>query len=126
MDSLVTFISTVPSLSVEVVPPTSVILDTAPYNSIQLRCNAIVSSNVAVSKNLQWMRSSIPIASTNGDVVINTEGLADRVTTSVLTAHGGIPASYIYSCFVRLDIPGGSTIEKSADANVTINGRSGL
>ena len=113
-----------PSLSVEVVPSTAVFLDTAPYNDIQLRCNATVSSDVAVTKNLRWNRNSVLIASTNGDVVINTEGLSDRVTTSVLTAHGDIPGSYIYSCLVSLDIPGGFTIEKSADANTTVYGRS--
>lgn len=117
------FISTVPSLSVEIDPSSAVFLDTAPYNNIQLRCNATVSSDLAVAKELRWTRNSVPISNTTGNVAINTQGLMDRVTTSVLTAHGDIPGSYTYSCLVGLDVPGGSTIEASADADVTIYGR---
>ena len=107
---------------VNITPFTAVTLDIAPYNELDLTCNATASSNITIPKALRWSRNSVEITNNNVDVVISTEGLDNRVTISILTVSSSVPGSAEYRCSVNLDVPGGSAIEEVAAATNTIYG----
>ena len=116
-----------PTLTVEVSPSTSTLLDITPYNLILINCNVTQPLAVTTSKTIAWKQISpsgiVQTLNHNGvGTNITITGLNNSATTSQLSVYATASGRWRYTCSANLHVPGDPVISYSQTAVVIIKG----
>ena len=99
---------TAPTITVSLEPNTTRLPTVPPYNTFTITCTATVPKGVVAGKTIEWKRrigtsgGLTQITNSNNGIQIETTGLNQPETISVLTVTETAPGDYSYRC--RVDI----------------------
>ena len=116
-----------PTITVEVTPSASTLLDVTPHNLIFIDCSVTQPLAVTTSKTIGWRQTSPSgvVQSLNHDGVdtnITMTGLNDSASTSQLSVYATVAGHWRYTCSANLQVPGDPVISYSQTAAVIIKG----
>ena len=118
------FMDTGPLLDVDVTPTTATVLDISPHNAFTLTCAATQPSTVTVPKMIEWRETTAGVLETDlRNTNITTTGINDATTTSILSVIVDSAGTKVYSCHVKLEIPGDPMVSQYQSSHVTIKGK---
>lgn len=113
----------VPTLTVEMQPPTGIALDIPPYNTFTLRCAANAPENVLLQKSFEWRNGGTVISDNGNTVLISHRNINMPQSISELTVNDLSVGSHTYFCTVSMSVPGGVDIAVHASGVVNVKGR---
>ena len=116
-----------PTLTVEVSPSTSTLLDVTPYNLIMIDCDVTQPLAVTTSKTITWREISPSgmVQTLNHDGIgtnITMTGPDNSATTSRLSVYATAAGRWRYTCSANLHIPGDPLMSYSQTAVVIVKG----